>query len=457
MTPEEAQKQKLEEDEIFAQRIGAINPEEERIYSITSNNIQSGYATAEGTYKYSQRNGSVHPDNFKQTVQGLTLGNLGYGSYLGDPSTAHDKMLYDAIITGVTSGGVNVIDTAPNYRYMKSERVIGAALKQLIQNEGISREELFLCSKTGYISEDADRPGYSQKMMNQLVDSGKLPTNEIIADTHCMHPSFMEMQLDQSLQNMQVDSLDTYYLHNSSESWMAMIGEDKYYDKLARSFEFMEEAVASGKIQSYGMATNHAFRSPPNEEGIYLSLAKVLDLARKVGGEQTHHFQHVQLPVSYMSVEAFWSDWQLVDTDLVIEDFREYSRLQGQEIPESKFRELLGDKKQAPVTVVKAARILRLNVIASKPLENGYLVQLEMAQEPFDYDYNVTKMLKFVQSIPRSSIVSILVGNKTQKHVAENLEFIGKPKVSEQDFINYLMSINNRVEEENRKEQENQE
>jgi aryl-alcohol dehydrogenase-like predicted oxidoreductase len=36
--------------------------------------------------------------------------------------------MFNAIIDSVKSGGVNVIDTAINYRYMKSERVIGACL-----------------------------------------------------------------------------------------------------------------------------------------------------------------------------------------------------------------------------------------------------------------------------------------------------------------------------------------
>lgn len=40
-------------------------------------------------------------------------------------------MLYGSIIDSVLSGGVNVIDTAINYRYMKSERVIGAAIRAL--------------------------------------------------------------------------------------------------------------------------------------------------------------------------------------------------------------------------------------------------------------------------------------------------------------------------------------
>jgi aryl-alcohol dehydrogenase-like predicted oxidoreductase len=61
----------------------------------------------------------------------LSLSSLGIGSYIGAPDVNDDIKLFGAIIESVKSGGVNVIDTAINYRYMKSERVIGAALRYL--------------------------------------------------------------------------------------------------------------------------------------------------------------------------------------------------------------------------------------------------------------------------------------------------------------------------------------
>ena len=36
--------------------------------------------------------------------------------------------MFNSIIDSVKTGGVNLIDTAINYRYMKSERSLGAAL-----------------------------------------------------------------------------------------------------------------------------------------------------------------------------------------------------------------------------------------------------------------------------------------------------------------------------------------
>lgn len=61
----------------------------------------------------------------------MTLSSIGLGTYVGKPDSEDDLKQFNAVIDSVRSGGVNVIDTAINYRYMKSERTIGAALRYL--------------------------------------------------------------------------------------------------------------------------------------------------------------------------------------------------------------------------------------------------------------------------------------------------------------------------------------
>ncbi len=91
----------------------------------------------------------------------LKLSSIGYGSYVGDADDKTDYLMYDAVKQSVLSGGINVIDTAPNYRYMKSERTIGKILTTLHSKYGVKRNELFICSKAGYVPEDG------QKMISQ--------------------------------------------------------------------------------------------------------------------------------------------------------------------------------------------------------------------------------------------------------------------------------------------------
>lgn len=100
----------------------------------------------------------MHIDNFKTPYgNNLKISSLGYGTYIGEPDDWTDYQMYDAIKTSVLSGGINHIDTAPNYRYMKSERAVGKALTTLDNKYGIKRSELFVTSKAGYIPEDAEK------------------------------------------------------------------------------------------------------------------------------------------------------------------------------------------------------------------------------------------------------------------------------------------------------------
>jgi len=59
---------------------------------------------------------------------------------MGEPDDKTDFAMYNAIKTAVMSGGVNHIDTAPNYRYMKSERTVGKILTTLQNKYDINRD-----------------------------------------------------------------------------------------------------------------------------------------------------------------------------------------------------------------------------------------------------------------------------------------------------------------------------
>lgn len=136
-----------------------------------------------------------------------------------------------------------------------------------------------------------------------------------------MHPNFLEFQLETSLKNLGLETLDLYYLHNCAESQLALIGDDKFYDKLKRGFEFLEEKVEQGKIKNYGMATFNCFRSPPEETGIFVSLQKCFEIAEKVGGKD-NHFNFIQAPLNTVYFETVFQEWQFLPNDYVFEDFK---------------------------------------------------------------------------------------------------------------------------------------
>lgn len=157
-------------------------------------------------------------------------------------------------------------------------------------------------------------------MIEELKSSKKITEEDIVAEVHCLHPNFLQSQLDLSLQNLKLDCLDLYYLHNAAESQLPILGEKKFYEKLAMAFEFLEESRSKGKIKNYGIATWNSFRSPPWEDGIFVNLSKVVELAEAVCGKE-NGFNYIQLPMSTVMYEGYTTEWQPVDSNLLEQDF----------------------------------------------------------------------------------------------------------------------------------------
>jgi aryl-alcohol dehydrogenase-like predicted oxidoreductase len=250
-------------------------------------------ATRESTARYRERFQDRHFDE----QHGLVLSSIGIGTYLGDADEATDLSYTRAIVRAVQLG-INVIDTAANYRFQRSERSIGAALKTLTHEHGIARDELVICTKGGYLPFDGAPPRNVREYVNEtFVKPGIASFEDIVAGSHCMTPSYLQSQLDQSLRNMGVECVDVYYIHNP-ESQLQYVPEQEFYARLKRAFAHLEENRRQGKLAHYGVATWNGFRVPPIH-----SLSRMVEIAREVGGEQ-HGFHFIQLPFNVAMPEA---------------------------------------------------------------------------------------------------------------------------------------------------------
>src|SRR5438067_9678176 len=89
-----------------------------------------GRATPEGTARLRDRHSQVLKEHFRMFA-GMALSDLGIGTYLGEADEATDQAYTNAVVRSVERG-VNVIDSAINYRFQRSERSIGHALRSLI-------------------------------------------------------------------------------------------------------------------------------------------------------------------------------------------------------------------------------------------------------------------------------------------------------------------------------------
>src|SRR5438093_7239019 len=100
-----------------------------------------GSPTREGTRRYAEkRTERVAAGHFRELAGGVALSTLGLGTYLGAEDGATDVLYQDAVVRALELG-VNVIDTAVNYRHQRSERAIRTALAAAIGRGVIHRDE----------------------------------------------------------------------------------------------------------------------------------------------------------------------------------------------------------------------------------------------------------------------------------------------------------------------------
>ena len=107
---------------------------------------------------------------------------------------------------------------------------------------------MIICSKIGYVPEDADNGHRSHYFVSKLVEENKLGLDDIIFDEknrpiHCIHPEFLNSQLNFSLDNLKLCTIDIMYLQNLIETQGPVIHKDLLNKKIAIAFEFLVISV----------------------------------------------------------------------------------------------------------------------------------------------------------------------------------------------------------------------
>src|SRR5262249_21345836 len=115
-----------------------------------------------------------------------------------------------------------------------------------------------------------------------------------------------------SLQNLGLDTIDIYYIHNP-ETQLDGVLRDEFLERMRAAFEFLEQAADDGRIQLYGTATWNGYRQSQESLG-YLNIAEIEAVARDVAGD-AHHFRVIQLPYNLGMPEALTTANQVVDGD----------------------------------------------------------------------------------------------------------------------------------------------
>ena len=259
----------------------------------------TGRATLEGTSRFAKR-ATAAKGHFRPGV-GAHLSSVGLGTYLGKEDAATDEG-YEASIAVALASGINVFDTAINYRGQRSERAIGRAFARAVAGGKAARDEFFISTKGGYLPHDSEDTREPRRyILETFVESGLAPRSEIASGGHCLAPAYLRDQIDRSRANLDVETIDLYYLHNI-EAQRTAVDAAKFRERLRLAAGTLEEAVSAGKIAAWGLATWDGLRVPP-EHPEHLGLEAVLAIAGEAGGKD-HHFAAVQLPVSLAMAQA---------------------------------------------------------------------------------------------------------------------------------------------------------
>ncbi len=357
-------------------------------------------ANTEGTVRYFERfAGRAANGHFRQQ-HGLVLSSIGTGTYLGNPDETTDKNYANAVVRAVQLGA-NVIDSAANYRFQRSERSIGDALQTLANEHGIARDELVICTKGGYLPFDGAPPRNVREYVEEtFVKPGIASFNDIVGGMHCMTPAYLQNQLEQSLRNMKLECVDVYYIHNP-ETQLQYVSEDEFYTRLLHAFEQLEKNRAEGKLAYYGVATWNGFRVAPDSGGHH-SLVGMFEAAHEVGGED-HGFRFIQLPFNLAMPEALSLSNETIDGD--------------------------------QMAVVEAAAGLGVTVMASASMLQGRVARGlpdEVRKTLGSLATDAQTAIQFVRSAP--GITTALVGMSSVEHVEENLKLTEVEPVSTESF-----------------------
>jgi aryl-alcohol dehydrogenase-like predicted oxidoreductase len=360
-----------------------------------------GSATLEGTARYRERfKDNAAPKHFRQQ-QNLWLSSIGIGTYLGNADDETDAR-YTATVARSVELGANVIDAAANYRFQRSERSIGAALHVLTEEKGFSRDEIIICTKGGYLPFDGAPPRDIRRYVEEtFVKPGIAGFEDIVGGSHCMTPPYLQNQLEQSLRNMDLECVDVYYVHNP-ESQLGQVSEEEFYARLRAAFASLEKSRAEGQLQFYGVATWNGFRVPSGSSG-YHSLARMVAIAREVGGE-SHGFRFIQLPFNLAMPEALTLSNQVAD---------------GQQVSTPDAATALG------VTVISSASIFQGRVAQGLPKD----LRESLGSLPSD----AQSAIQFVRSAP--GICTALVGMSKLGHVEENLQLANVDLLKPEEFM----------------------
>ncbi len=370
----------------------------------------SAFATQTGTQRYAQRFAHLAADHFRLRY-GLHLSSVGIGTYRGAADATTSTGYVESIVAAVEAG-CNVIDTAINYRHMRSERDVGRALARLFATNQAQRDELVVCTKGGFLPYDGAPPADRLAFIQERLEELNLAPLELVGGVHCMAPAYLSQQIDVSLANLGLQTIDVYYLHNP-ETQLQYVTPDEFRSRLRAAFERLEQEAADGRIRFYGIATWEGLRVGQQDRR-YLPLYQLVEMARQVGGAK-HRFRFLQFPYNLGMLEA------------VVDNNQPFAReMEGKQ--ENLMLPLLAAARQYALVAVGSAGLMQTEVLDNVP---------DAVMEALGgWESDAQAALHFNRSTP--GLTTSLVGMSNPAHVHENLAATQRAGIDAQTFWELL-------------------
>ena len=348
-----------------------------------------GHATADATRVFANRFATSFAPDFYRQAGSLTISSIGMGTYLGECNDEEDARYIEVLGQGI-SNGLNLLDTAINYRCQRSERAVGVALRNAIESGAASREEVVVCTKGGYVPLEGappeSRQQYDAYLQQEYFEPGTILRSDLVAGGHCLTPQFLSNQIHRSRANLGISCIDVFYVHNP-EQQLDTVDRARFLAVMGDAFQALESAVSRGYIGAYGCATWSGFRTFAASRN-HLSLTELVDVAERVGGKH-HHFRVVQLPVNLAMTEAVRSPTQSDN---------------------GKNLSLLDLAQELGISVVASAALMQSQLTQNLPVAVRTLFP--------SFETDAQRAIAFVRSLP---VASALVGMRSAGHLSENL------------------------------------
>ncbi|NCO00770.1 MAG: aldo/keto reductase [Epsilonproteobacteria bacterium] len=222
------------------------------------------------------------------------MSNFAFGTYrISDLNPQHIAALREAIDSGIT-----MIDTSSNYMDGGAERAIALALRSVDNDK---KNRIKIVSKFGYI-QNSNMQKHKEKPFEEVVEYSE-------DCFHSISQPFLHQQLSDSLERLEMDSIECYLIHNPEYYLLDAINRgvdkakrlDEMYRRLFNAFVGLELEVQNKRIQSYGISSNSFSKLYSHEE--FLPYEDLLTLAEKAAdkvGNEEHSFTTIELPINIL-------------------------------------------------------------------------------------------------------------------------------------------------------------